>query len=102
MKDISSIGSDLNVIDTITVRARNILQVQIGSLEYAPELGIDLAYFLSEEFRFQTDAFRSYLIQRLAAYSINVTSVMGLKFDLGQNYVFTITPNATDSALISR
>ena len=69
-------GDDIGVLDTQTFRAANILSVQLGDLEYAPNIGIDLKYFLSEDFRFQNESFKNYLIEVLANNGINVASVM--------------------------
>lgn len=68
-------NGELQVLETDTQRAKNILSVQLGTLEYAPELGIDLKYFLSEKFSFQNESFSAYLVQRLADFGLNVTSV---------------------------
>ena len=78
MLDIVKIqdGADLGVADTIVVKAGNILSVQIGSLEYQPDFGVDLDFFLSNNFQFQTESFRSYMIERLTSYQINVAEVM--------------------------
>ncbi len=59
MTDIVSIGADIGLYDSQSPRAANILSVQLGALEYAPTLGIDLAYFLQEDFRFQNESFKS-------------------------------------------
>jgi len=102
MIDIVSIGDDLGFYDTQVERAANILGVQLGSLEYAPDLGIDLDYFLSEAFRFQNESFKSYLVQILATYGINVASVGDQVENLFRKYTFNITPEETSTALITR
>lgn len=92
MKDITSISSDLSVMDAQVSKAANVLQVQIGELEYAPEFGIDLAFFLDEELQFQNESFKSYLIQRLSEHHVNVNQViealetfyMQLTFQVGE------------------
>lgn len=102
MIDIVSIGNDIGIFDTQTSRAANILSIQIGSLEYEPELGIDLKYFLSEDFRFQNDSFRSYLIETLANRGINVASVITLVEDLFSKYEFNLSAEDTNGGLIAR
>lgn len=37
----------MQLFDTQTEKAANILSVQLGALEYAKDLGIDLRYFLT-------------------------------------------------------
>lgn len=75
MIDIVSISSDLQLVDSQVAKAANVLQVQQGSLEYAPTFGIDLEYFLQEGVFFQTESFKAYLIQRLAEENVNVSQV---------------------------
>lgn len=69
-------GGDLVMFDAQTPKAANVLQVQIGSLEYAPDFGIDLRFFLDEDLQFQNESFKSYLIQRLSEHHINVNEVL--------------------------
>lgn len=76
MKDITSISSDLAVIDAQTSKAQNVLQIQIGALEYAKDFGIDLAFFVDPDFQFQNESFKSYLIQRLSEHHVNVNEVI--------------------------
>jgi hypothetical protein len=54
----SNDGQDLGLYDTQTERAKNILSTQVGSLEYAKDLGVDLNYFLSPDFKFQNESFK--------------------------------------------
>lgn len=102
MTDIISIGEDLGVLDTQVPRAANILSVQLGALTYAPDLGIDLAYFLSEQFTFQNESFLAHLIQTLANSSINVASVNETVQALYTKYLVNITPTETGTALVAR
>lgn len=102
MIDIISVGEDMGFYDTQTVRAQNILSIQLQTLIYAPDFGIDLKYFLSEEFRFQDESFQSYLIQRLANYSINVSSLAVDPDFLSVAYQFNLTPAESTDSLVSR
>ncbi len=95
-------GEDLGLYDTQTSKATNILSVQLGALEYAPDLGVDLRYFLSEDFRFQNESFRAYLVQRLASQGINVATVMNTIENLYTKYTFNLTPAEANSSLIAR
>ncbi len=95
-------GLDAGAINTQIYRAGNILSVQIGALEYAQEFGIDLAYFLSEDFVFQNESFKSYLIQILANYSINVESVLTVIESLYSDLTFKIPPSDSGGGLIAR
>ncbi len=103
MIDIVSItDGDLGFYDTQVPQAANILSVQLEALEYAPDLGIDLDYFLAEEFRFQNESFKAYLVQRLANYGINVSAVTDTLNSLYRNYTFQIVPTETDGGMIAR
>lgn len=103
MIDITSVGErDLRLVDTQTGRAANLLSVQIASLAYAPTVGIDLKYFLDENFSFQNESFKSYLVQVLANFSINVASIDDTIENLARHYNFNLTPAETDGALVSR
>lgn len=104
MTDIVSLntGEDMGLYDTQTPRAANILSVQLGALEYAQELGIDLKYFLSEDFRFQNESFKAYLIQILANNGINVATLTEQLENLFATYTFNITPEETNGSLIAR
>lgn len=95
-------GQDMGLFDTSVERAKNILSVQVGALSYQQDFGIDIAYFLSEDFKFQTASFESYCVQRLANYSINVTEVIESDSALFQNLIFNIGSDAASGSLIVR
>ena len=73
----SATGLDMGQYDTTVARATNILSVQVGSLEYAPDLGIDLAFFLGSQFKFQDESFKAYLIEVLAYRGMRVVRISG-------------------------
>jgi putative flippase GtrA len=104
MIDITSAndGVDLGIYDTQAPKAGNILSVQLGSLEYAQELGIDLDFFLSDQFSFQNESFKSYLISTLANAGISVASLIDTVFPLYEKYVFNISPEDASTGLIAR
>lgn len=93
---------DLQFFDTDTSRAANILSVQIGSLEYEPELGIDLAYFLVEDFKVQNESFKSYLVEVLARNGINVVEVLEIIDALAEKYIINLSPRDSTSGMIAR
>lgn len=94
--------SGLVMVDTQTQRAANILNVQLGSLEYAPELGIDLRYFLTENIKFQNEGFKAYLIQTLASRGINVSSMIEVLNALSVDYNFTLSKEESSTGLVAR
>ena len=102
MIDIVSLGDDMGIYSTQNYKAKNILSVQLGDLEYAPLLGIDLRYFLSEDFKFQNDSFKAYLIEVLANSGINVASVEEQIETLFTRFNFNLTPEETSSGMVAR
>ena len=98
----SAPGADLQVMDTDVPRGANILATQLGSLEYAPALGIDLAYFLTERIKFQDESFKSYLVRTLAEEGINVVELIEEIENLFSRYTITLAPVEQTDALIAR
>lgn len=102
---IDIVGFDstgMQVFDTQTELAANILSVQLGSLEYAQDLGIDLRYFLAEKIKFQDDSFKAYLVQALAQRGVNVASLVENGQDLFTNYIFNLSPQENYTGLVAR
>lgn len=95
-------GNDIGVYPTETMRAANWLSVQLGSLEYSPQVGIDLKYFLSEDFIFQNESFKSYLIETLINAGINVAGIDEVINSLYSDFIVKIDDNETSTALIAR
>lgn len=102
LKDITSIdGDDLNVAQSESERAANLLGTQIGDLEYAPESGIDLRYFLTSEFKIQNASFKAYLVQRLLEQQVNVVNVVETIETLFTNFTFGIGTSDDTGSLIA-
>ncbi len=104
MIDISSIttGLDMGISNTQAPRAANILSVQIGALEYAQELGIDLKYFLQENLRFENSSFISYLVQILASNGIDIASVQQVIQGLFMDLKINVKADDNTTALVAR
>ncbi len=83
-------GKDLGVADSIVPKAANLLSVQLGALEYAPNFGVDLRYFLENPVRFQNESFKAYLIQRLTENQISVSEVLETLEALFEKYTFFV------------
>ncbi len=92
----------MEVYNTQTERAANILGVQLGDLEYAQDLGIDLRYFLTENIQFQNENFKGYLVQTLASRGINVASMIEVLSALDSNYNINLSPEETSTGLVAR
>lgn len=93
-------GVDVGQFDTQTFKAANILGVQLGALEYAPELGIDLKYFLTNDFEIQNESFKAYCVQVLAQNGVNVSNVVETLNALFSEMTFNIVPIETTTGLV--
>lgn len=67
---------DIQLYDAQSPKAANVLAVQLGSLEYAKTFGVDMEFFLDPDYKYQTESFKAYLIQRLSESLINVNEVI--------------------------
>lgn len=83
-------GEDLTVLNSIVSKAGNVLSIQLGNLEYAPEFGVDLRYFLESEFQFQNESFKAYMVQRLTESQVNVSQVTELIDSLFTKYTYSV------------
>lgn len=95
-------GVDLGLFDTQTGRAANLLSIQIQTLEYADDWGIDLKYFLNEDFQFQNASFKAYLIERLANWGMNVAQLIDIVNGLFNQYIFELAPEETSTGFVAR
>lgn len=102
MRDIilGAPGQDLGVKETDVPRAVNILAVQFGSLEYAPNFGRDLDFFLQPEFDWQNESFKRYLLEVLSRHGINVSGIDEQIDDLLTQYIIKIAPPNSDDGLV--
>jgi hypothetical protein len=100
MIDIMDITTDIGILNSSIKKAENVLSVQLGKLEYAKEFGVDLEYFLDENFTFQNESFKSYLLQRLSESSIDVMSIIDTAESLYNNMIFNLTPENQTSAMM--
>jgi hypothetical protein len=92
MLDIIEIedGKDLLILDSVVKRAANVISTQLGSLEYAPDFGVDLKYFLQDQIQFQNDSFKAYLVQRLTEHQINVSEVIEVLDSFSSKFGFSV------------
>lgn len=97
---VSTDGKDLGIARSDVSRAANVLSVQLGSLEYAPNFGIDLKYFLTSDFQFQNESFKAYCVERLLAHQINVVNALEVLRQLDKSFIFEIGDNDTGTELI--
>jgi hypothetical protein len=88
--EIPTDGRDLKLVDSDIMKAGNVVTVQLGSLEYAPDFGSDLRYFLETNFEIQSESFKAYLIERLTQSQVNVTQVISVIDTLFEKHTFLI------------
>lgn len=93
-------NGDLDIQVGDAPKAMNVLRVQLGSLEYAPSFGIDLAYFLQSELAFQNVSFEAYCVERLIAHQINVVSVSGVLDTFMKTLTFSIGSNKNGTGFV--
>lgn len=78
--------------NTDVFKAENILNIQIGSLYYAQDLGIDLARFVNSDVNIQPETFRAYTIQELTRQGVQLQTVI----TAFENFMSTITYTASE------
>lgn len=95
-------NGDMQVFDTQTEQAANILETQVLTLEYRQDLGIDLNYFLNERISFQNESFQAHLVQTLAQWGINALNVQELVESLASQYIINLGPQPKATGLVAR
>jgi len=71
MIDLIFSASGISAKDTSLFKAKNILETQIGFLEYAPEFGIDYNLFFGNDLEIQIETYQAYAISKLSENGIN-------------------------------
>lgn len=103
MLDIVSItdGLDLGTADSVVMKAGNIISTQEGTLDYAPNFGVDLKFFLFSSIRIQKESFKAHLVERLAFNQVNVNEIIEEFNSLYMGLVFDVTGANTDAIGVS-
>lgn len=75
MLDIAdNFTTDFILEDNNCYKARNILNVQVGSLWFEKDFGIDLKFYVFGDLEFSYETFNFYLINTLINYGIDVNT----------------------------
>ena len=90
----------VGVSDTVVYKGRNILSIQEGSLEYAPETGIDLKQFLNPDVEIQNETFRAYAVQKLGEHGVNPVQVLTNRDAFRDIIEFTVEEIETGSLIV--
>lgn len=101
MIDVYVENGNFNAGDTIVFKAKNILEIQEGSLSYAPELGIDLKRFLDPNVKIQNRTFEAYSIQKLGEQGVNPIELIVNKETFRQVFDYTVA-EANKEGLIAK
>ena len=83
-------AGELKTAEAVVFKAKNILSIQENSLEYEPDLGIDLERFLNPDIKIQNETFEAYSVQRLAAQGVNVVSLLADKEAFREVFSYTV------------
>ena len=94
-------NGEFKTSDTIVFKAKNILETQEGSLNYAPELGIDLKRFLDPDVKIQNRTFEAYSIQKLGEQGVNPIELIVNKETFRQVFEY-IVAEAEKEGLIAQ
>lgn len=90
MIDVYIEKGELKTNDTVVFKAKNILEIQEGSLSYAPDLGIDLKRFLAPDVKIQNSTFEAYSIQKLGEQGVNPIELIVNKETFRQVFDYTV------------
>ena len=90
MIDVYVENGEFRATDTVVYKAKNILEIQEGSLSYAPELGIDLKRFLDPDVKIQNRTFEAYSIQKLGEQGVNPIELIVNKETFRQVFDYTV------------
>lgn len=99
MIDIYVENGELKATDTIVFKAKNILEVQEGSLSYAPELGIDLKRFLDPDVKIQNRTFEVYSIRKLGEQGVNPIELIVNQETFRQVFEYTVAEAETEGMI---
>lgn len=80
----------LQKADTDVYKGANILKIQVGTLVYAPDLGIDLESFLTDDVKIQPETFKSYSTQQLVGQGVRASDIASLEQTLDTLLDYTI------------
>ncbi|MDR0676297.1 MAG: hypothetical protein LBF97_04585 [Elusimicrobiota bacterium] len=93
-------NNDLELKDTNIYRAKNLFDIQQGSLHYFQDWGIDLEYFFSPDLKFQNESFATYLQQKITEWGMIVESVKEILNNFLDNISIKIESNINKTNMI--
>ena len=93
-------AGELKTAEAVVFKAKNILSIQENSLEYEPDLGIDIKRFLDPDIKIQNETFEAYSVQRLAAQGVNVVSLLTDKEAFREVFNYTVVEAETGGLIV--
>ena len=93
-------AGELKTAEAVVFKAKNILSIQENSLEYEPDLGIDIKRFLDPDIKIQNETFEAYSVQRLAAQGVNVVSLLTDKEAFQEVFNYTVVEAETGGLIV--
>ena len=93
-------AGELKTAEAVVFKAKNILSIQENSLEYEPNLGIDIKRFLNPDIKIQNETFEAYSVQRLAAQGVNVVSLLTDKEAFREVFNYTVVEAETGGLIV--
>lgn len=93
-------AGELKTAEAVVFKAKNILSIQENSLEYEPDLGIDIKRFLDPDIKIQNETFEAYSVQRLAAQGVNVVSLLTDKEAFREVFSYMVVEAETGGLIV--
>lgn len=84
---------DIDLLNTVVFRARNLLLTQLGELHFNTAWGIDLAYFFNPDVQIENVVFLNYLQQQITSKGMNITDLKAIVEQFYQNIILTVSDN---------
>lgn len=101
MIDVFMENGKMKVSDTVVFKAKNILEIQEGSLYYEKGLGIDLKTFLDPNVKIQNRTFEAYSLQKLGEQGVNPIELIVDKTAFEQVFTYKVV-EASKEGLIAQ
>lgn len=101
-KDVryNSTLNDLDFLVSELPRAENLITTQLGDLQYQPDWGVDLAYFLDPDYTIQAEAFEAYLLQRIGFWGMNVLNFIAKQQKFIREMIFNFGEPKENNSLM--
>lgn len=92
--------NDLEFVSSELPRAENLIGVQLGTLNYQPNWGVDLEYFLNPNFEIQAECFEAHLLQRIGFWGMNVIEFMSKQGKFVREMIFKFSASKDSNSMM--